>query len=167
KIFKGAIWLMLLWFIAFSVQAIVGAGTITGLNFFGKDIDFIYGLLLPFGFAMGTGQAITYGTIVENAGYINAAQVALTFGVIGYMVSIFVGVPLANWSIRRGIAKNSGEISNELLVGVYDKKKRDSAGQLIFHSSNIDTLAFHLGMIGIVYLVSYKFIHWFGPLWSP
>ncbi len=167
KIFKGAIWFMIIWFLAFGLQAIIGSGTIMGLNLFGNKIDVTYGLLLPFGFAMGTGQAITYGTIVENAGYTNAAQVALTFGVIGYMVSIFIGVPLANWAVRKGIAKNADKLSDELLVGVFRRDQRKRAGELTFHSSNIDTLAFHLGMIGIVYLVSYKFIHWFGPLWSP
>ncbi|GHH99373.1 sodium/glutamate symporter [Neobacillus kokaensis] len=152
---KGVLWFALAWGLMVNLQALIGIVSINGINLFGHSLDPKYGILLPFGFAMGTGQAITYGTVAEDYGFSNAASIAITFAVVGYMIATFVGIPLARWGIRKGIASKSEKLSEELLKGVLPKEKRERVGDLTFHSSNIETLTFHLAVIGVVYLVAY------------
>ena len=48
-----------------------------------------YGILIPFGFCQGPGQASTYGRLFENVyGFENAEMVALTFAVVLYRAAL-------------------------------------------------------------------------------
>lgn len=161
---KGVVWIAIAWGLLVNLQALVGMVTIKGMNIFGETMSPLYGSLLPFGFSMGTGQAISYGKVAEDAGFANAASIALTFAVIGYVLATFVGLPLARYGIKKGLAKNSEGLSNELLKGIVDKKKQPTIGNTTFHSSNLETLAFHIAIIGSVYLVAYYSMTWLSEL---
>lgn len=157
---KGVIWFAVAWGLFVNLQALVGMLTLKGMNIFGEFMDPMYGILLPFGFSMGTGQAIAYGSVAEEIGFTNAASVAITFAVVGYVFATFVGIPLARYGIRKGLAKNSEKISENILKGVMDKNDRQALGNLTFHSSNLETLAFHIAIIGAVYLIAYYSMNW-------
>lgn len=153
---KGVIWFAVAWGLFVNLQALVGMLTIKGMNIFGVVMDPMYGLLLPFGFSMGTGQAITYGTMAESEfGFQGAASLAITFAVVGYALATFVGIPLARFGIKKGLAKYSEDFTKDMLKGVMPKDSNNQLGKFTFHSSNIETLAFHIAMIGVVYLFAY------------
>ncbi|WP_060679297.1 sodium/glutamate symporter [Virgibacillus halodenitrificans] len=161
---KGVIWFAVAWGLLVNLQALMGMLTIKGLNIFGESMDPMYGILLPFGFSMGTGQAISYGGVAEEIGFQNAASVAITFAVVGYIFATFVGIPLARYGIRKGLAKNSEKLSKNLLKGVMEKDKPEKMGNLTFHSSNLETLAFHIAIIGAVYLIAYYSMTWLSEI---
>lgn len=162
---KGVIWFALAWGLVVNLQALIGVGTIKGLHLFGNSTEPMYGILLPFGFSMGTGQALTYGSLAQDQfGYANAASIALTFGVVGYLLAVFVGIPIANWGIRKGLSRKTGVLSDSLFKGVIPESQRESAGYLSFHSSNLETFAFHFAIMGIVYLFSYYTAEWLSPV---
>lgn len=161
---KGVIWFAVAWGLFVNMQALLGMLAIKGFNLFGGAMDVMYGILLPFGFAMGTGQAITYGAVAEGHGLQDAASIAITFAVIGYILATFVGIPLAKFGIRKGLASRSEPLSEDLLKGVTPKEGRERLGELTFHSSNMETLAFHLAMIGGVYLIASYSVDWISQI---
>jgi ESS family glutamate:Na+ symporter len=93
----------------------------------------------------------------------------LTFAAIGYFFAFFVGVPLANWGIRRGLAVNAPKnLPRDFLTGVMGSKElNQSAGTQTLHSANIDTLAFQSAMVGLVYVLTYACIRSAGSFLPP
>ena len=81
-----------------------------------------------------------------------------------FFFSFFVGVPLVNWGIRKGLsAAGPGDLSKEVLTGIIPKDgQTEPAGLLTLHSGNIDTLAFQTALVGLVYMISYGFIKYTG-----
>lgn len=161
---KGVIWFAVAWGLFVNLQALIGMLTIKGLNIFGEVMDPMYGLLLPFGFSMGTGQAISYGAVAEDIGYVDAASIAMTFAVIGYVFATFVGIPLARYGIRKGLAKNYEQLTENVLKGVMEKGSKQKLGDMTFHSSNLETLAFHIAILGSVYLIAYYSMTWLSQI---
>ncbi|MGF7184226.1 ESS family glutamate:Na+ symporter [Desulfitispora alkaliphila] len=165
NLIKGAIWMAVVWQVILIAQSIVGVGTIMVAKLFGSSMDPYYGFLLPFGFAQGPGQAVAFGTMFEGFGYENAAYVGLTISAIGFLLAFLVGVPLARLGIVRGLAKNAGNISEDLLKGYFPKERqKESMGYLTFHNANIETLAFHFALIMITYLIAYSSLNWIAEL---
>ena len=61
------------------------------------------GLLLPFGFGQGTGQALNYGTIYQNEhGFVGGRTFGLTIAAIGFLAASLGGVVHLNILKRRG-----------------------------------------------------------------
>ena len=123
-----------------------------------------FGFLAPLGFEEGPGQALSIGKVWEAAGFEHAASIGLTFAALGYFFAFFVGVPLVNWGIRKGLAKNgSQKLPRDLLSGLIHKnRKPTSVGSLRVHSANVDTLAFQTALVGLVYILTYGLIRMIG-----
>lgn len=157
RFFKGAIWMALTQGITFPLQAIVGGLVVLIFGVFGVNLFQTFGFLAPLGFNEGPGQALSFGKVWEGVGFENATTVGLTFAAIGFLCAFFIGVPLANWGVRRGYAIGGGrELTEEVVKGIMPlKKEGESAGTLRMHSSNVDTLAFQAAVTGFVYIVTY------------
>lgn len=153
--FNGAMGMGIVWCIIYTLTAVVGVIVIaiTGKVF---NMDSMYGILIPFAFCQGPGQASTYGRIFEQTyGYENAEMVALTFAVIGFLAAFFIGVPLAKYGLKRGLAKNKSNISKSVEKGYFTKEEqRESIGKVTTHSGNIDTLTIHFAVMGVTYLLA-------------
>ena len=115
-----------------------------------------YGILIPFGFCQGPGQASTYGRLFENVyGFENAEMVALTFAVVGFIAAFGVGVPMARYGLRKKLCLYEGKINASVEKGYMGpSEKGESVGYETTHSGNIDTLAFHFAVMGITYIVT-------------
>jgi len=157
NIFKGSLYMALTQGITFPVQAIIGGLIVLVFGFFGTDLFATFGFLAPLGFNEGPGQALSFGKVWEGIGFDHAATIGLTFAAVGFMFAFFIGVPLANWGLRKGLAKNgSKRLPKEFLMGLRQKNSEGkSAGQLNLHSSNIDSMAFQTAVAGLVYLLTY------------
>lgn len=166
-LFKGVLWFAIAWGLFVNLQAFVGMLAIKLSNLFGDPLSPMYGILLPFGFSMGTGQAISYGAVAEEIGLKNAASVAITFAVVGYVLATFVGIPLARYGIKKGLAKHSEALSENLLKGVVGKDTNQSVGKSTFHSSNMETITFQMALIGAIYLIAYFTMTWVSQLLPP
>src|SRR5699024_3404205 len=125
-------------------------------GFFGMSP--LYGLLVPFAFTQGPGQAAAFGTVFEQQyGIENAAMVGLTFAVIGFIACFLIGVPLAKYGLRKGLAKyaDKGNLEGYVKRGYFSKEeKRDSLGRETVYAGNMDTMTFHFAVMGICFLMA-------------
>ena len=75
------------------LQGILGFGISMIAAAFVKDFFPAAGLLLPFGFGQGTGQALNYGGIYENQfGFDGGKSFGLTIAALGFLSASFGGV---------------------------------------------------------------------------
>lgn len=168
NILRGPLWMTLVQTFSFSIQAVVGGSLLLLFGLFGMDLFPTFGFLAPLGFEEGPGQALSIGKVWEAAGFENAATIGLTFAALGYFFAFFVGVPLVNWGIRKGLARNGPRVlPQDLLSGIADRhRKPESAGALRLHSANADSLAFQAALVGLAYLLTYGLIKTIGSFFS-
>lgn len=150
---KGAVGLGLVWCLLYALTPMVAAVLLSLIK--GTDMDIMYGMLVPFAFCQGPGQSAAYGAIFETYGWDNAATVAITFSVVGFIAAFSVGISMAKAGIRKGIAKNCGKIETSVLKGYFSKEEQtEYMVKDTTCSSNIETLAFHFALIGICYVMA-------------
>jgi ESS family glutamate:Na+ symporter len=168
RFFQGTLWMALIQGITFPLQAIVGGLAVLGFAFFGVELFSTFGFLSPLGFNEGPGQALSLGKTWEGIGFADAATIGLAFAAIGYLFAFFIGVPLANWGLRRGLAIGcSDKLPKEFIKGYKsDTNNGDRAGTLRLHSSNIDSLTFQASLIGVVYLITYFLVDFISGLFG-
>ena len=156
---QGPLWMALIEGVTLPLQAIIGGLAVIVFGLFGQELFPTFGFFAPLGFTEGPGQALSIGKVWEGFGFSHAATIGLTFAAVGFFFAFFVGVPLANWGIRRGLARHgTGTISADVLVGIVGRDQpREAAGEMTMHSGNIDTLAFQAALIGLVYILTYGF----------
>lgn len=157
KIAKGSLAMGLTWNILFALTPAVAAVILLMIgSYFGMSV--IHGLLIPFAFAQGPGQAATFGSIMEQQyGIMNAATVGITFSVIGFLVCFLVGVPLIKLGIKKGLANRETKptTSNYIERGYYTKEEnRETLGHETFFSGNMDTMTFHFAIIGVCFMIA-------------
>ncbi|MBT8371655.1 MAG: hypothetical protein KJO34_11885, partial [Deltaproteobacteria bacterium] len=167
--FKGPLWMALSQTIIFNLQAIVGGLGVILFGFFGFKLFPTFGFLAPLGFEEGPGQAVAFGKVWEGLGFEHAATIGLTFAAIGYFLAFFVGVPLANWGIRKGLAVHAPKkLPRDFLTGIMPKKQLNrSAGTQTLNSANVDTLAFQAALVGLVYVLTYGLVRTLGSFFAP
>lgn len=145
----------IIWCLLYGLTPVVGGLLISVI---GKAFGMSgwYGVLIPFGFCQGPGQASTYGRLFEdNYGFENAEMVALTFAIVGFIAAFGVGVPLARYGLRKKLSLNEGKIDTSVEKGYLSPLEQgESIGNETTHSGNIDTLAFHFAVMGITYIVT-------------
>jgi ESS family glutamate:Na+ symporter len=164
--FRGALWMASVQCASFAMQAALSGGIVILFGLIGMKLFPTFGFLVPMGFEEGPGQALSFGKVWESMGFEHGATIGLTFAAIGFLFAFFVGVPLANWGIRkRYSSEGSAALPTEFLRGIFSPdQKKEPAGELTTHSSNIDTLAFHAALIGLVYVLTYFFTLYLGKL---
>lgn len=158
-LYKGSLWMALSQGITFPLQAVIGALFISFFLVLGIDIHPMFGFLFPLGFNEGPGQALSIGKVWEAYGFKEATTIGLAFATIGYLFSIFVGVPLSQYFIRKGYIENTKEITEEFLKGYFSPNKYQiEKNQSTFHQNHIEPLAFQCSLVGFVYLLTYGLI---------
>lgn len=152
---RGAVGMALIWCMLYAIQPIAG---IIIVAIMGKafNMDAMYGILVPFAFCQGPGQASTYGKLFEGTyGFKNAEMVALTFAVFGFLAAFLLGVPLARLALKKGLAKNKSKINAAVERGYFvPEEQREPIGKSTFHSANIETMAAHFSIMGVCYLLA-------------
>lgn len=112
--------------------------------------------LMSSGFVAGPPTAMATGVVWQQAGFPGMANLGLTYGAMGYIFSILVGVPVANMIMkRRGLDTTKIVQGKDELQGVYEADKRPSAGTLRLMESNMDSMSFQVMLIFITYLIAY------------
>ena len=163
---KGPLWMALIQGSCFGLQAAAGGLLVILFGVFGLELFPTFGFLVPLGFEEGPGQALSVGKVWEEFGFAQAATLGLTFAAIGYFFAFFVGVPLVNRGIRKGMAAHGAkDLPRDLLTGIISRENQtESAGRLGLHTGNVDSLAFQAALVGLAYLITYGFIKYFGML---
>jgi ESS family glutamate:Na+ symporter len=75
------------------LQAVFGMGITILLAFALKDFFPAAGILLPFGYGQGTGQALNYGSIYQaDYGFVGGKSFGLTIAALGFLSASIGGV---------------------------------------------------------------------------
>jgi ESS family glutamate:Na+ symporter len=119
----------------------------------------LFGAALPVGFAGGHGTAAAFADIFASNGWPEGGDVSLMFATVGLILSILLGVFWVNVAARKGwVVKEKMDNAKDAklsLRGVYPADKRPAAGIQTVSSDSIDSLAFHLAILGIAITIGY------------
>ncbi|MBQ8894771.1 MAG: hypothetical protein IJ043_10250 [Clostridia bacterium] len=136
------------------LQAVVGFGITIIAALVIKDFFSAAGVLLPFGYGQGTGQAMNYGGIYENDfGFEGGKSFGLTIAALGFISASVGGVIHLNILKRQGkikVAKREeAAISTEQVQGENEIPMQGSMDKLTVQ------LAFVAGAYFLAYLMMY------------
>jgi len=117
------------------------------------------GVLLPFGFGQGTGQALNYGNIYErDFGFVNGKSFGLTIAALGFLSASIGGVIHLNLLRRRGLILDKGTAE-----GAIHAEDIQSEGEIPMQES-IDKMTFQIALIAVAYLLTYLMMYGLGCL---
>ncbi len=142
------------------LQAVVGFGiTLLFTAFFVKDFFPAAGLLLPFGYGQGTGQALNYGTIYEtDFGFQGGASFGLTIAALGFLSASIGGVIHLNILKKKGLVKVS-KLGDETLT-----TQQVQGSNEIPMQESIDKMTIQIAFIAVAYLLAYLMMVGLGKL---
>lgn len=152
---KGSMGLGMFWGLMYGVQPLVGFAILFLVGgLFAMPAE--YGLLFPFAFCQGPGQSASFGAIIDaTSPFTSASQVAITYSVIGFLLAFLVGVPIAKIGLKKGLASHPEKLETCVMKGIYKpEEQKESAGKITTYNGNIDVLAFHMALVGIVYIIA-------------
>ena len=119
------------------------------------------GVLLPFGFGQGSGQALNYGTIYQNEnGFVGGSSFGLAIAALGFLSASIGGVIHLNISHRRGRLKSADYDDDE---GAITSEEVQAAGEIPMQES-VDKLTLQLALILFAYFVAYLMMWGLGAL---
>ena len=141
------------------LQAMVGMAitlicALVVTDFFGAA-----GVLLPFGYGQGTGQALNYGTIYENDfGFDGGKSFGLTIAALGFLSAALGGVFYLNIMKKRGKLTLSNRSDGSLHT---DQIESDNE---IPMQESIDKLTVQMALIVVAYIAAYLIMMGLGAL---
>jgi len=140
------------------LQAVVGFGISLIACIFVKDFFPAAGVLLPFGYGQGTGQALNYGGIYEGLGFVGGKSFGLTIAALGFLSASIGGVIHLNILKRKGKilvkAGKEGALTSEQI----------QAEDEIPMQENMDKLTVQVALIALAYMLSYLMMIGLGKL---
>ena len=140
------------------IQGVVGMGitmiaALIMTNFFEAA-----GMLLPFGFGQGTGQAMNYGNIYEqDYGFVGGKSFGLTIAAIGFLSASFGGV------IHLNIMKKKGKITIDRSAQALNIEKVEGNDEIPMQES-LDKISIQIAFIFVSYALAYVIMHILGKL---
>jgi len=141
------------------MQAVLGLGISMIAVFFMKDFFVAAGILLPFGYGQGTGQALNYGGIFEHDfGFVGGKSFGLTIAALGFLSASIGGVFHLILLKRRG--KVLVNCSKE---GKLQSEEIQSDNEIPMQES-IDKLTVQIALIAVAYMLSYAIMYGLGLL---
>ncbi len=148
---------------SYLLQATIGLGVAFILVYtIMPDLFVGIGLVVPLGFGMGPGLAATLARSWEKFGFEGGAQVGLTFATIGYMYAFFVGMVLIHWGIknhRTALIEGVDHVSRSMRIGINKEGENPIAGRMPQSTEAVEPMAFHIALIGFVYLLTYLVVN--------
>ncbi len=115
------------------------------------------GVLLPFGYGQGTGQALNYGNIYESQfGFAGGKSFGLTIAALGFLSASFGGVIHLNIMKKRGKLRVSAK--NDKLEGNIEAENE------IPMQESIDKMTVQIALIFAAYVAAYGLMGLLGSL---
>ncbi len=141
------------------LQAVVGFGITMLVALVIKDFFPAAGVLLPFGYGQGTGQALNYGGIYENEfGFIGGKSFGLTVAALGFLSASIGGVIHLNILKKKGkIKRFSAEESALVSENVQGNDEIPMQGSM-------DKLTVQLALVFAGYFLAYGLMFLLGML---
>ena len=141
------------------IQAIFGLGIGLIVSLVITEFLPAAGVLLPFGYGQGTGQALNYGTIYEtDYGFVGGKSFGLTIAALGFLSAAIGGV------IHLNILKKRGKIKIEKKEdGIRSFEEVEGKDEIPMQDS-IDKMTVQIALIAVAYALSYLFMYLLGAL---
>ena len=116
------------------------------------------GVLLPFGYGQGTGQALNYGNIYETQfGFDGGKSFGLTIAALGFLSASIGGVIYLNILKKRGKIKIAGEDGSRMSEPVEGENEIPMQG-------SIDKLTIQVALVIVAYMLAYMLMALLGSL---
>ena len=106
-----------------------------------------FSLLPMLGFSQGPGQALSLGGAWEAHGFVDGAQLGLTFAAAGFMTCILLGVPTVAWARRAGWVSSAPSTAQP-----------EAAAPAPTEAGAMDPLSSSIVSIGVIYAAVFGFI---------
>lgn len=141
------------------LQGIFGLGITLLATLVIKDFFAAAGVLLPFGYGQGTGQALNYGTIYEvDHGFVGGKSFGLTIAALGFLSASIGGVIHLNVMKKRGkLVISSREDGSTHSEPVEEK------GEIPMQES-IDKFTIQIALIIVAYVFTFILMYVLGNL---
>lgn len=141
------------------IQGIVGLLVTIPLFYFGKQIFYAAGLLLPMGYGQGPGQALNFGTIymdraAEQGIIFPGKDFGLSIAATGFVIGCVVGVVYLNILKKKGKIKIS-DIQEKQRNKLSDYESENE----IPDTESVDKMSIQIGLVLFTYLLVYLFNH--------
>ena len=138
------------------IQGAVGL-TITIISVFVlKDFFDAAGMLLPFGYGQGTGQAMNYGNIYEqDYGFVGGKSFGLTIAALGFLSASFGGV------IHLNVMRKQGKIRVHKDDGSYTAEQVEAKNEVPMQE-NLDKISIQIAFIFVSYALAYLMMYGLG-----
>ena len=140
------------------LQAVVGFGITMLATLLIKDFA-AAGVLLPFGFGQGTGQAMNYGNIYETEyGFVGGKSFGLTIAALGFLSASIGGVVHLNILKKRNKVKIYGEDEAAL-----NESQVQGSNEIPMQGS-MDKMTVQVALVMGAYLLTFLFMFLLGKL---
>ena len=144
------------------LQGVFGlAITVIAAEFFMPGFFAAAGILLPFGYGQGTGQALNYGIKFESLEvnpFIGGSDFGLTIAALGFLSAALGGV------FHLNIRKASGKLKKSTRTdGSNQNEEVEAPGEIPMQES-VDKLTIQISLIVIAYIVAYIIMFVLGNL---
>ncbi len=141
------------------MQGVLGIGITLIIGYFIPTICEYSGVILPFAYGQGTGQALNWGTIyAEDHGFTGGANFGLTIAALGFLSASIGGVIYLNIHRKRLIAKIGKKSEGELSI------EQVQANDEIPMNGSIDKITFQVAFVVISYFIAYLIMFGLGEL---
>lgn len=141
------------------LQAVVGFGITIIAALVMKDFFSAAGVLLPFGYGQGTGQAMNYGGIYETEyGFVGGKSFGLTIAAMGFLSASIGGVIYLN------IARKRNKLERAKMGETVLRSEEIESMDEIPMQESIDKMTVQIALIAVAYLLSYFFMYALGNI---
>ena len=141
------------------LQGVVGMAITMGAALMVKDFFPAAGILLPFGYGQGTGQALNYGSIFEaDHGFVDGKSFGLTIAALGFLSASIGGVIHLNVLRRQGKIKPVDPNAKVILAGEIQAEDESPMQE------SMDKMTTQIALIAASYLLAYLLMFLLGNL---
>ena len=120
------------------------------------------GLILPFGYGQGTGQALNWGIIYESLtdipAFVGGADFSLTIAALGFLSAAIGGV------IHLNIKKRTGKLIKPTRTDGSDQTEAVEVDGEIPMQESVDKMTIQISLIILAYVIAYVIMTIFGSL---
>ena len=117
-----------------------------------------FGNLLELGFEGGHGTVGGMSQAFSAKGWKDGIALGYTVATVGMIVGVVLGMALVNWAYRRGIVKSVRPFSMRTEAerrGILLPEDRPSAGLQTVAADSVDSLAWHIAIVGLSVLIAW------------
>lgn len=140
------------------IQGVLGMAITIGAGYLISEVFPASGIILPFGFGQGSGQALNYGNMYEqNYGFVGGRNFGLTIAALGFLAASIGGVVHLNILKKKGVITVDDEERDDPYEEITTKNEIPMNG-------TIDKLTVQIAFIMGIYALTYAVMYVLGEL---